>query len=77
MLDRVDGWIAEGVLGGAERNAADFQIGTSVRLLGTFDDLRQLLSGRPAERFAREVVPSFPGYTGPALPREWLPGSAV
>jgi glutathione S-transferase len=28
MLDRVDAWIAEGVLGGAEPNAADYQIAT-------------------------------------------------
>jgi glutathione S-transferase len=32
-LDRVDALIAEGTIGGAEPNAADFQIGTTVRVV--------------------------------------------
>lgn len=72
-LDRVDGWIREGVLGGAARNAADFQAATSLRALETMDDLRPLIEDRPAARFAHEVVPSFPGHVGPALPPDWLP----
>lgn len=72
-LDKVDAWIEQGVLGGPERNAADFQIATSVRLLGSFDDAAPLVSGRPAERFAEEVVPEFSGHAPGALPRELLP----
>ncbi|HEX4466526.1 MAG TPA: glutathione S-transferase N-terminal domain-containing protein, partial [Solirubrobacteraceae bacterium] len=30
QLDRIDGWIAEGLLGGAQPNAADLQIGSTV-----------------------------------------------
>jgi glutathione S-transferase len=74
LVDRVDGWIGEGVLGGAQRNAADFQVATSLRLLLGMEDLRPLLEGRPAERLAREVVPEFAGRVGPVFPREWLPG---
>ena len=72
LLDRVDQLIAEGVIGGAERNAADFQIAPSVRLLMCLEDLRPAIEDRPAARFAREVVPRFPGNLPPALPAEWL-----
>jgi glutathione S-transferase len=61
LIDRVDELIGEGVIGGPERNAADFQIATSVSLLLTMDDVRPLIEGRPAERLAREVVPHQPG----------------
>lgn len=62
MIDRVDELIERGVIGGPERNAADFQIATSVSLLLTMDDVRPAIEGRPAERLAREVVPDQPGH---------------
>jgi hypothetical protein len=64
MIDRVDELIERGVIGGAERNAADFQIATSVSLLLTMDDIRPMIEGRPA-RLAREVVQHQRGH----LPR--------
>jgi glutathione S-transferase len=67
MLDKVDAWIAEGVLGGEETNAADFQIATSVRLLMCFDDLRPVIEGRPAGALAMRICPEFPGQIGPVL----------
>jgi glutathione S-transferase len=67
MLDKVDGWIAEGILDGDELNAADFQIAASVRLLMCFDDLRPTIEGRPAGAFAMRVCPDFPGRVGPVL----------
>jgi glutathione S-transferase len=63
LIDRVDELIERGVIGGAERNAADFQIATSVALLLTMDDIRPMIEGRPAERLARELVPHQPGHT--------------
>ncbi len=72
MLDRVDGWIEEGVLGGSEPNAADYQIATSVRLLMSMEDLRPALEDRPSGGLARRVAPDFPGHIGPIFPREWL-----
>ena len=63
LIGRVDELIERGVIGGAERNAADFQIATSVSLLLTMDDVRPLIAGRPAERLAREIVPHQPGHT--------------
>lgn len=71
-LDKIDAWIAEGVLGGSPPNAADFQIATSLRLLMTHDDLRPALETRPAGGLALAVVPSFPGRVNPAFPADWL-----
>ena len=62
MLDRVDELIERGVIGGAERNAADYQIATSISLLLTMDDLRPMIEDRPAGRLAREVVTHQPGH---------------
>jgi glutathione S-transferase len=72
LIDRVDALIAEGVIGGDEPNAADFQIAPSVALLLTLDDIRPLLAGRPAEELAHRLVPEFPGHTPPTLPSSWL-----
>jgi glutathione S-transferase len=61
LIDRVDELLREGAIGGPERNAADFQVATSVSLLLTLGDARPLIEGRPAEAHARAVVPSQPG----------------
>jgi glutathione S-transferase len=73
-LDRVDRWIAEGVLDGDRPNAADLQIATTLRLVHTIADVRPLLAGRPAEALAFRWLPPLPGET-PAgvLPADWLP----
>jgi glutathione S-transferase len=72
MLDRVDAWIADGVLGGERLNAADFQIAPSLRLAMTLDDLRPAIEGRPAGALAQRVAPRYPGKTPPVLPPAWL-----
>lgn len=72
MVDHVEELIAEGVIGTDEPNVADFQIATSIALLLTFDDIRPLFAGRPAEELARRLVPGFPGHSPPVLPSEWL-----
>jgi glutathione S-transferase len=74
LLDQVDEWIAAGVLGGEELNAADFQIATSIGLALTMDDLRPAIESRPAGELAKRVVPNYPGRTPPILPPEWLEG---
>jgi len=61
QLDQVDAWIAEGVLGGAEPNAADLQITPSIGLLATMDDVQPLLAGRPCLSLAMRLFPSRPG----------------
>ena len=71
-LDRVDALIADGLLGGEALNAADFQVGTSVRALMAFGDLDKHFEGRPAADHARRVLPKFAGPITPFLPPEWL-----
>jgi glutathione S-transferase len=76
-LDRADGWIRRGTLGGAQANAGDLQVGASVALLATLEDLAPVLAGRPVLELARRWFPGFPGRTpAGALPAEWLPESA-
>lgn len=73
LLDHVDDLLDEGTIGGEHRNAADFQIGTSVRLLVTFADLAPALEGREATRFATELMPDYPtGVPAGLVPQEWL-----
>ncbi len=73
VLDHVDGLIADGVIGGDQPNAADFQIATSVRALLTIRDLDPVTNGRPAADHAMRLVPEF-GNDFPAglLPVEML-----
>ena len=70
-LDHVDDLIARGVLGGEELNAADFQIGTTLRVMLAMEDFAPLISGRPAEALARRVWPEYrwqvPGLLAPDL----------
>jgi glutathione S-transferase len=60
-LARVDGWIEDGTLGGDAVNAADLQIGASLRLLLTLDDVAPAIESRPAGALARRVFPDYPG----------------
>jgi glutathione S-transferase len=73
QLDRVDALLTEGVIGGGQANAADFQVATCVRLAMLFDQLRDRIAARPAGAHALRVCPDYPGRLGPVLPEEWLP----
>jgi glutathione S-transferase len=73
-LDRIDGWIKDGVMGGEELNAADYQIAPTLRLAMTFDDLRPAIEKRPAGELAMRVVPDFAGRFPPVFPPDWLKG---
>lgn len=72
MLQKIDDWIAAGVLGGEQLNAADFQIAPSLGLAMTLDDLLPAIESRPAGALAKRVVPNYPGHTPPILPAAWL-----
>ena len=72
MLQRVDDWIAAGVLGGEQLNAADLQIGTSLRLLMSLQDVREAIASRPAGELAMRAAPEYPGDVPPVLPAAWL-----
>ena len=83
VLDHVDELIAEGVIGGDEPNAADFQIATSVRALLNVKDLDPVTQGRPATELAMRLLPEFgTDFPRGLLPKEWLaqrpaPGAAA
>ena len=61
-LDRIDGWIAEGLIGGETPNAADLQIASTLRLMMTLEDLRALIEPRPAAELALRLFPQADGH---------------
>ena len=74
QLDRIDAWIADGLLGGEQPNAADLQIGSTIRLLLTIADIRPLIEGRPG-RPAHPLLPAAGRAKSKrgCCPAEWLP----
>jgi glutathione S-transferase len=56
-LDRIDGWIAEGVLGEAQLNAADFMVAPSLALILYRPDVLPLFEGRPALELVDRLLP--------------------
>jgi glutathione S-transferase len=78
QLEHIDAWIADGVLGGEQPNAADLQIGSSIRLLLTIGDVRPLIEGHACMALTRWFAEPQAGEA-PAgtLPGEWLPAAAT
>jgi len=72
LLDHVDALIADGVIGGEQPNAADFQIVPSVRILLGMADTAPMVEGRPCAEWAMRWLPDMPVETASYLPREWL-----
>jgi glutathione S-transferase len=64
-LDRIDGWIADGVLGGAQLNAADYMVAPSLALILYRPDVGPLFEGRPSLQLVDRVLPE-PGRPGRA-----------
>jgi hypothetical protein len=57
MLDQIDTWIGEGVLGGEQLNAADFMVAPSLALILYRPDVMHLFEGRPALELVDRVLP--------------------
>ena len=57
LLDRVDAWIADGVLGGAQPNAADFMVAPSLALMLYRPDVLPLFEGRPSLELVDRLLP--------------------
>lgn len=72
ILKRLDDWIEEGVIGGAEPNAADFQVAANLRLAMTMSDLRPYIEPRPCGQLAQRLIGSYPGHMPAILPPDWL-----
>ena len=76
-LDHVDELIAEGTIGGERPNAADLQIGASVRQLGAIADLDALRAGRSAVALARHFPPMVGQIPAGTAPSDWLSAEAT
>jgi glutathione S-transferase len=76
QLDRVDRWIADGLIGGDEPNAADLQIGSTIRLLLSIGDVRPLIADRSAAGLTKWFPPMSGEVPSGVLPPEWLPTTA-
>jgi glutathione S-transferase len=57
LLDRVDAWIAEGVLGGEQPNAADLMVAPCLALTLYRPDVMPLFEGRPALELVDRILP--------------------
>jgi len=76
-IDHIDALAQQGVIGGEQPNAADFQIGATVRVLLTVADLHPLIAGRPSETLARKWFPDYAGLVpAGAYPAGWVPARA-
>ncbi len=74
LLDHIDGLIADGVLGGEDPNAADFQIGATLAVLRIVGDVRPLIDARPAAQLATRWFGERPGdVPAGAFPAGWVP----
>jgi glutathione S-transferase len=60
MMDRLEGYIAEGVLNGPDLNAADFEIAPLIAALLGVSDVATDVIERPIAMLASRVMPSHP-----------------
>ncbi|MBI5309857.1 MAG: glutathione S-transferase [Actinobacteria bacterium] len=75
MLDKIDGYIADGVIGGESPNAADLQIAATLNLWMSMDDLRDAIEQRPCGQLTRRIFPAGETHghvQGGILPADWL-----
>ena len=77
QLQKIDAWIADGLLGASEQpNAADLQIGSTLRLLSSIADVRPFLDGHRAMELTRYFPPMVGEVPAGTLPAELLAGSS-
>jgi glutathione S-transferase len=57
MLDRIDAWIEEGVMGGEALNVADFMVAPSLALILYRPDVLPVFQGRPALELVDRLLP--------------------
>ncbi|MDX6638003.1 MAG: hypothetical protein QOJ01_1514 [Solirubrobacterales bacterium] len=72
-VDHISRLATDGIVGGEEPNAADLQIGATVRVILTVGDVRPMFDGTAAERIARRWFPEYPGdVPAGAYPAGWV-----
>lgn len=73
-LAQIERFTQDGAIGGDQPNAADLQIGATVRVLLPIADLQPLLKDTAGERIALSCFPSYPGEVpAGAYPAGWVP----
>lgn len=74
-IDEIDDYIAAGVIGGEQPNAADLTVHSNVWLLRSVADLKGFLDSRPAGRKSKELFGDPQGFVPEgAFPAAWLTG---
>jgi glutathione S-transferase len=68
MLDRIDGWIADGLLDGPQLNVADFMVAPSLALILYRPDVMPLFAGRPALGLVDRLLPDPRAATAAGTP---------
>lgn len=78
MIDRIETCADRGLIDGDRPTAADFQIGATVRVLLTVEDLQPVFAGSAAERVARRHFADYAGLVpAGAFPEGWVKGSSL
>lgn len=73
LLDEVDEYIANGVIGGEQPNAADLQILSTIWLWRSIGDLRELIDSHPCGQASARLFGEPEGHVpAGAFPAEWL-----
>jgi glutathione S-transferase len=75
LLDRVDVLLAEGTISVDRPTAATYQVLCTVRALGEFSDLHDLVATHPSAAAAQELFPEdfSSSPVPPFVPADWLP----
>jgi glutathione S-transferase len=73
-LDYIATLAGDGVIGGDQANAADLQIGATLRVLLTVGDVAPLIEAGPGAAIARRWFGEYPGFVpAGAFPASWVP----
>ena len=73
MVAEIETFAERGLIGGEAPTAADFQIGSTVRILSTIRDLDPVLDGTAARDVAFRYFPDYPGEVpAGAFPTGWV-----
>lgn len=73
MVERIEGFASEGLIGGEQPTAADLQIGATTRILMTIGDLEPVFDGTTIGEIALRNFPDYPGeIPAGAWPDGWV-----
>jgi glutathione S-transferase len=73
-IEHIEQLAGDGVIGTGKPNAADFQIGATIRVILPIADLKPLFAGTAAEAIALRLFPTYGGEVpGGAYPAGWVP----